>query len=605
MANVESLKSFIKTLPDQPGVYRYFNKNGTIIYIGKAKNLKKRVSSYFTSGRMHSYRIQKLVQNIDKIEFTITNSEIEALLLENNLIKTHQPRYNILLKDGKTYPYICIKKERFPRVFSTRNRIQDGSLYFGPYPSVGTMNSILDLIRSFVYLRTCNYHLSENNIQAGKFKVCLEYQIGNCLGPCEGRYSEEEYMTGIDQVKLVLKGNLKPVLDQLSQRMKESAAKYEFEKAEFFKKKLDKVKAYKRRSTVVSEKITDLEVLTVATEMHLAVVNHFKVINGAIVQTHSFEIKRNNQEEEAELLTAAIEYLLSEGEDLHTEIVTHTIPEASEETEKFQFAVPQRGDKKHLVDLSLKNCRLLLTEKLYNQNFKKRKTPNEIMMEELQQALNMKILPDHIECFDNSNFQGTNPTASVVVFKNGKPAKKDYRHFKIKTVEGPDDFASMQEIVHRRYKRQLEEGNPLPKLIVIDGGKGQLSHAADSLRELNLLDKIPVIGIAKRLEEIYTVGDPIPLHIDKKSPALYLIQQIRNEAHRFAITFHRKLRSKDKSQRSQLSTIKGIGANTEQKIIKTFKSIKKLKNASNEELEAVVGKSKAKVIREAIEKGDI
>lgn len=595
----------VRNLPENPGVYRFLNKKGKIIYIGKAKHLKKRVSSYFVSSRQHSYRIQHLVRNIDDISYTVTNSEVEALLLENNLIKTHQPRYNILLKDGKTYPYICIKNERFPRVFPTRNKISDGSTYYGPYPSVTAMKTILELIRGFIKLRTCNFNLTEANIRAGKFKVCLEYQIGNCAGPCEGKMTEQEYMEGIDQIKNILKGKLSPVLQHLQTNMMEAAENYEFERAEFLKKRIEKVQAYKRKSTVVSEKINDLEVLAIDSEQHLSVVNHFKVQDGAIVQTHSWEIKRNHQEEDGEILLATLGYLISEDEDLFPEIITNIPLDEENLPEGFSNTIPQIGDKKHLVDLSLKNCKALLLEKLYKQNFKQRKTAEDRMMEELQQELRMEKLPDHIECFDNSNFQGSSPVASVVVFKNGKPSKKDYRHFNIKTVEGPNDFASMEEIVYRRYSRLLKENEPLPKLILIDGGKGQLSSAATSLEKLGLLGLIPVIGIAKRLEEIYRVGDPIPLHIDKKSPALQLIQQLRNEAHRFAITFHRDKRSKAANQRSALTQIKGIGAEAEKEIIRKFKSVKKLKNASPKELEDKLGQHKAKLILQAIEKGEL
>ena len=595
----------VKILPNEPGVYRFFNQKGKIIYIGKAKDLKKRVSSYFVSSKQHSYRIINLVRNITDISYTVTHSEVEALILENNLIKTHQPRYNILLKDGKTYPYICIKNERFPRVFPTRKKISDGSTYYGPFPSVSTMKAILELIRGFIKLRTCNYFLSEKNINAGKFKLCLEYQIGNCAGPCEGLIDEPTYMEGIDQVKHILKGNLGPVLKSVEERMQAAAENYEFEKAEYYKRQLEKIRAYKRKNTVVSEKIEDLEVLTIQSEDELSVVNHFKVQNGAIVQTHSWEIKRNYQESEEEVLTVTLSHLMVDNDDLAKEIVSNLEIDTESLPEGYTLTIPKIGDKKHLIDLSIKNCQALITEKLYKQTFKQRKTPGDKMMEELQKELKMEELPDHIECFDNSNFQGSSPVASVVVFKNGKPAKKDYRHFKIRTVEGPNDFASMTEIVHRRYKRLLNESQPLPKLIIIDGGKGQLSSAAESLRELNLLDKIPLIGIAKRLEEIYTVGDPIPLHIDKKSPALHLIQQLRNEAHRFAITFHRNQRSNAPNQKSQLTQIKGIGEKAEKEIIQEFRSVKKLKEASHEEREAKLGTHRAGLIQKAIEEGII
>lgn len=595
----------IKQLPDQPGVYRFLNKKDKIIYIGKAKSLKKRVSSYFASGRPQSYRIQHLVDHIHSLAYTITNSEIEALLLENNLIKTHQPKYNILLKDGKTYPYICIKNERFPRVFSTRTKVSDGSTYYGPYPSVGAMKAMLKIIRGLVQLRTCTYNLTEKNIRTGKFRICLEYQIGNCAGPCEGLQSEAEYMKGIERVKYILKGNMAPVLRELEGLMQKAAETYEFEKAEYYRKKYEQLKAYRNRNRVVSEQVNDLEVLSIETEAHLAVVNHFKVQHGAIVQTHAWEIKRNNQENEEEILSATLGHMLAGEDDLFDEIVTNIPLDEDTLPEGVTLTLPQRGDKKHLLDLSLKNCRLLLTEKLYKQNFKKRQNKHEQMVEELQRVLNLKRAPDHIECFDNSNFQGSAPVASVVVFKDGKPSKQDYRHFNIKTVEGPDDFASMKEIVGRRYRRLLNEEQPLPKLIVIDGGKGQLSSAAEALRELDLLDKIPVIGIAKRLEEIYAVGDPLPLHIDKKSTALHLLQQLRNEAHRFAITFHRKKRSMAEGQQSNLSQLKGIGPATARKILTEFRSIKKLKAASAEELEAALGKSKAGIIQAAIEAGKL
>jgi len=605
MSEISSVTAKVKILPDSPGVYRFLNKQGTIIYIGKAKNLKKRVSSYFSRSQGHSYRIGSMVRQIVDINYTVTNSEIEALLLENNLIKHHQPRYNILLKDGKTYPYICVKKERFPRVFSTRYKEDDGSTYYGPYPSVGTMKTILGLIRGFIPLRTCSFHLSQKNIDAGKFKVCLEYQIGNCAGPCAGLQSEEAYNKGIDQIRHILRGNLGPVIRDLDARMKEAAGNFEFEKAQFYKQKIESVKAYKQKSTVVSEKINDLEVLTIDTEEHLAVVNHFKLVAGAIVQTHSYEVKRSNQEEDAEILAATFAFMVASEEKLFSEVVSNVELDPESIPDGFSFNVPQRGDKKHLVELSQKNARTLLTEKLYNQNFKQRKTREQAMMEDLQEALSLEVLPDHIECFDNSNFQGTSPVASCVVFKNGKPSKKDYRKFNIKTVVGPDDFASMTEIVGRRYKRLVEEEQPLPKLIVIDGGKGQLNAAVEALKELDLYGRIPIIGIAKRLEELYRPADPFPLHIDKKNSGLQLVQHLRNEAHRFAITFHRQKRSKAKGQRSALTEIKGIGPAAEKEILKTFRSVKKLKEASEAEREAKLGKKRAALIKAAIEAGKI
>ena len=605
MPENEPLKEKVRNLPHEPGVYRYLDKKGKIIYIGKAKDLRKRVSSYFTAGRAHSYRIHHLVERIDDLAYTVTNSEVEALLLENNLIKNHQPKYNILLKDGKTYPYICIKRERFPRVFATRYRNDDGSSYFGPYTSVVTMKAILELIRGFVSLRNCNYHLSESNIDKGKFKICMEYQIGNCAGPCEGLQSEKSYNEGIDQVKHILKGNLKPVLDRLKVLMAEAAEKYEFEKADYYRVKIEKVKEYRRKNTIVSPKIGDLEVLTVLAEGPLAVVNHFKLQHGAIIQTHSYEIKRQNQEEDREIFTAALGYLLSEDETLFPEIITNVEVADRDSLQGLKLTTPQRGDKRHLVDLSLKNCETLLTEKLYNQNFKKRKTGGEIMVEELQKVLHLKVAPDHIECIDNSNLLGTEPVASLVVFKQGKPSKRDYRHYNIKTVKGANDFASMEEVIDRRLSRLVREGKPLPKLLVVDGGKGQLSSAVKALKELGLYGQVPVIGIAKRLEELYVPEDSIPLHIDKKSGALRLIQQMRDEAHRFAITHHRNRRSKAASQRTGLVDIKGIGPESAKQILRTFKSLKKLKTASPEEMEQKLGKHKAKLILAAIAEGKL
>jgi excinuclease ABC subunit C len=597
----EGLKEIIRNLPNDPGVYRFLNDKGKIIYIGKAKNLKKRVGSYFTSGRKHSYRIHHMVDRIRDIAFTITNSEIEALLLENNLIKTNQPKYNILLKDGKTFPYICIKNERFPRVFSTRNRVADGSLYFGPYTSVSTMNAILDIIRGFIKLRNCNFNLSDQNIKAGKFKICMEYQIGNCAGPCVGKQSEEEYNAGIEQIKHILKGNFKPILDSLKEMMEGAAANFEFEKADYYKRKIEKVKEHKRKNTVVSPKVGDLEVLTVMAEGPLALVNHFKVRNGAIIRTHAFELKRTNQEEESEILQAALGKLLSDDHELFGEIVTNVPISDKEEWEGTKFTVPQKGDKKHLVDLSMKNCKLLLTEKLYNQNFKKRKTAGEHMVDELQKVLHLKAAPDHIECIDNSNFHGTSPVASLVVFKNGKASKRDYRHYNIKTVEGPDDFASMYEVVTRRFTRLIEEEKPFPKLMIVDGGKGQLSSAVRAMKDVGIYGQVPIIGIAKRLEEIYVPGDRFPLHIDKKSGALRLIQQMRDEAHRFAITHHRNRRSKAANQRTGLVAIKGIGEAGAKDILRKFKSVKKLKAASEEELKEALGAHKTALILKAIE----
>lgn len=594
------VKDQLKLVPEDPGVYRYFDQKGKLLYIGKAKNLKKRVKSYFAKNKGHSYRIATMVDQIAEIKFTVVNSENEALILENNLIKEFQPKYNILLKDGKTYPYICIKKERFPRVFPTRNKIKDGSEYFGPFTSVPTMYAFLDLVRKNYPIRTCNFNLSQSNIDAEKFRVCLEYQIGNCLGPCEGKQDEADYNQGIDAIRKILKGQMGPLLKQLNQEMAEAASNLEFEKAEKVRVRVEQIGAYKRKNTITSETLTDLEILTVDRLNDLAILNHFKVVNGAIISTHTYEFRTKNSETDQELLKATFERLVQEDDDLGINFLSNVTFKPEHDTIDYHVSIPQRGEKKKLVDLSLKNCRTLLEEKVWKQNF--RKDPSETIAEQLQKDLTMKALPRHIECFDNSNIQGEYPVASMVVFKNAKPSKKDYRHFKIKTVVGPDDFASMEEIVYRRYKRLLDEEQPLPDLIVIDGGKGQLSSAAKSLRELNLIGKITIIGIAKKLEEIYKLNDPFPLHLDKRSTSLKLIQQLRNEAHRFAITFHRDLRSKN-TFKSKLTAIEGIGEGTRKKLLGHFRSVKKIKEASLEELSSVIGPAKAKVVTDAKEKG--
>jgi excinuclease ABC subunit C len=599
----EKVHEQLRLVPDAPGVYRYYSKSGSLLYIGKAKSLAKRVRSYFNSGRAHSYRIVSMVAQIADIQYTIVYSESEALTLENNFIKEHQPKYNINLKDGKTYPYICIPKERFPRVFSTRDRTDTQAEYFGPFTSVKVMHSFLDLIRQNYKFRTCNYHLSEGNVKAGKFKLCLEYQIGNCKGPCEALITEEEYNKNIVAIRKILKGHLRELIEQLEQEMYAHSAEYAFEKAETVRIMIEKLRAFKMRNTVVSEEIDAVDVLTVDRLNDLSIINHFRVARGAIVATHSWEVRIRNNETDEELLSSVFERLLVDGE-LGIELLTNVDFDPEEEIVwDGQIKVPTRGDRKKLVDLSLKNCRVLLEEKVWKQNLKK-KNPQEPILEQLQKDLHLLTLPRHIECFDNSNFQGQYPVASMVVFKDGKPAKKDYRHFKIKTVEGPNDFASMEEIIHRRYKRCIEENQPFPDLIIVDGGKGQLSSAAKSLEELGILHKVPIIGIAKKLEEIYVLNDPIPLHIDKRSTSLKLIQQLRNEAHRFAITFHRDLRSKNTFV-THLTDLGGIGKGSANKLLSHFRSVKKIKEATTEELAAVVGQSRAELIKKAIEAGAI
>lgn len=593
------VKAQVKFVPEDPGVYRYFDKKGKLLYIGKAKNLKKRVKSYFTKQKGHSYRIGTMVNQIASIKYTVVNNEVEALTLENNLIKEFQPKYNILLKDGKTYPYICIKKERFPRVFPTRNKIKDGSEYYGPFTFVKTMYAFLELVRKNYQLRTCNFNLSPANIAAEKFKICLEYQIGNCLGPCEGKQTEEDYNQGIEAIRKILKGQMKPLLRSLTEEMHTAAEGMEFELAEKLRVQIERIGAYKRRNTIASETMLDAEILTVDRLNDLAIMNHFKVVNGAIISTHTYESRVKNSETDEELLEVAFQKLEQEDDELNPLFYSNVDFIPPGEKDSFKVSVPLRGEKRKLVDLSLKNCRTLLEEKVLKQNF--RKNPQDNILEQMQKDLSMKKLPRHIECFDNSNIQGEYPVASMVVFKDGKAAKKDYRHFKIKTVVGPDDFASMEEIVYRRYKRLLDEKQPLPDLIVVDGGKGQLSSAANSLRELGLIGTIPIIGIAKKLEEIFHLGDPIPLHLDKRSTSLKIIQQLRNEAHRFAITFHRDLRSKN-TFKSKLTSIEGIGEGTRKKLLGHFRSVKKIKEASLEDLGKVVGPSKATMIIKAIEK---
>jgi excinuclease ABC subunit C len=597
----EKIKTHLEQLPDAPGVYKFLNRKGKILYIGKAKNLKKRVRSYF-AGNQHSYRISSMVAQAHEIQFTVTPSESEALLLENNLIKDVMPRYNINLKDGKTYPYICIRNEAFPRVFPTRKKVNDGSLYFGPYSSVKSMEALLELVRHNFKLRTCNLPLNEKTISAKKFQVCLEYQLGNCGGPCEGLMSEAAYMTAIDSVKKILRGHMGQLLAQLESQMMDYASRYEYEKAEGVRVQIEKISTYKRRNTVFPEIKRDVEVLAIDSMDPLWVVTHLRVSEGTIVRTHSWEI-RKREELEGEVLAEAYTKFLQSDPESSLEVVSNFLFEPEEAKEGLKVRVPVKGDEKKLVDFALRNCKVLLQEKILKQNFRKF-SPEDSALEILRKDLGMKSLPMHIECFDNSNIQGTLPVASLVVFKEGKPAKKDYRHFKIKTVEGPDDFASMAEIVHRRYSRVLEENQPMPDLIVVDGGKGQLSSAAESLEKLGLLGKVPLIGIAKRLEEIYFLNDSVPLHIDKRSPSLKLLQRIRNEAHRFAITFHRDLRSKQATNVT-LEKIQGIGHETATSLLRHFKSLKKLRLANESEISEVIGPAKARVIMDAISKFEI
>ncbi|HLZ15933.1 MAG TPA: excinuclease ABC subunit UvrC [Cyclobacteriaceae bacterium] len=584
----EKLKKTIAVLPDSPGVYRYYNEEGTLIYVGKAKSLKKRVSSYFNKQSQYNRKTEKLVSEIEKIEFTLANSEFDALLMENNFIKQNQPKYNILLKDDKTFPYLCILKERFPRIISTRKFIPGQGEYFGPYSSVVSMKSVLDLVRQLYSIRTCSLLLSEENIRQGKFKVCLEFHIGNCKGPCEGLQEEKAYLEEIAQARSILKGDLSIVEDTFSLRMNDASEKLEFEKAALYKHKLDLLEKFQSKSLVVNRKITNIDVITITSTDTEAFLNYLQIKEGAIVFSKNTEVKKKLEETNEEILDMAVAELRSTYHSSNPEVYTN-IP-LSLKSSDFENVVPQIGDKKKLIDLSLKNALYLKREKEIEKESRKSKR-NEVLAI-LQENLRLVQLPKIIECFDNSNFQGTDPVASMVRFVDGKPDKKGYRHFNIKTVTGPDDFASMKEVVSRRYKRIMEEQSEYPSLIIVDGGKGQLSSACEALKELGLYGKIPIVGIAKKLEEIYYPDDPLPLLISKKSPGLLLIQQIRDEAHRFAITFHRLKRSKNTFV-TEIENISGIGKKTADKLLAHFKSIKKIKEASREELAELIGEKAA------------
>lgn len=588
----EKIKNILKTLPDRPGVYQHLDKDGVILYVGKALNLKKRVSSYFTKNHDHG-KTAVLVRKIENVKVIVTETEIDALLLENNLIKEYQPRYNINLKDDKTYPWICIKKERFPRVFSLRNLPKDNSEYYGPYASVRVMKTVLELVRQIYPLRNCNYQLSEDNIEAGKFKVCLEYHLKNCKGPCEGLQNEEEYNRNIAEARNIIKGNISGVKKLLKEKMKEAAAELQFEVAQKYKEKIELVERYQSRSTVVSQSISNVDVFSAFSDAEFGYVNYLKIIEGAVVQSHTLEVKKKLEETDAELIETAIPFFRdlykSETRDIVvSEHINFVLPDV-------KVQVPQRGDKKSLIELSLKNARYYRLERLKNVQIVDPDRHVKRLMQQMKTDLRMPVEPRHIECFDNSNIQGIHPVAACVVFKNGKPSKKEYRNFNIKTVEGPDDFASMEEVIHRRYKRLVEEGDDLPQLIVIDGGKGQLSSALVSLDRLGLRGKISIIGIAKRLEEIYFPNDPIPMYLDKRSETLKVIQNARNEAHRFGITHHRNKRSKS-GIKSELESIVGVGPSTITLLLNKLKSVKAIKSASLETLVSVIGQSKAKKV---------
>lgn len=590
----DKIKSILKTIPTDPGVYRYYDDKGEIIYVGKAKNLKRRVSSYFN--KQQSGKVKVLVSRIADIKFIVVDNEMEALLLENNMIKQYKPRYNIMLKDDKTYPWICVKNERFPRVFLTRKKVNDGSIYFGPYPSVTVAKTFLEMLRKLYPIRNCKLVLKEENIYNGHYRPCLEYHIGNCKAPCDGSMSEEEYREMILNVKKVIKGNIQEVLKDMKAQMMDHASRLEFEQAQVIKDKYDILENYHAKSVVCSNTIFDIEVFSYEDAGNSFYVNYMKIVEGAIIQSHSFEIKRKLDETPEELLSMAIVEVRQMMESHNIKEIIVPI-DLDIKLDGVKFIVPQRGEKLDILELSKRNAKQyrLDTEKLRTLVDPERHTKR--ILNQMKDDLRLPELPEVIECFDNSNFQGDYAVAAMVQFVNAKPNKSGYRHFNIKTVEGPNDFASMEEIVYRRYKRLLDEGQRLPDLIVVDGGKGQLSSAIKILRQLGLYGKISIIGIAEKLEEIYFPGDSIPLYIDKRSETLKVIQHIRDEAHRFGITHHRKKFEKGFIH-SELNDIKGIGKQTAEKLMLELKSVKNIKEASLETLEKIVGKAKAKIVWE-------
>jgi excinuclease ABC subunit C len=588
-----TLEIQLQTLPHQPGVYQYFDANGKILYVGKAKDLKKRVSSYLTKN--HDYgKTKVLVKKIVTIKHIVVETETDALLLENNLIKKYQPRYNVLLKDDKSYPWICIKNENYPRVFSTRRVFKDGSEYFGPYTSMKTVHTLLDLIKGLYQLRTCNYDLAEDKIESGKYKVCLEFHLGNCKGPCEGLQSETEYHKNVASIREILKGNFKDSLYQFKKQMKNHAEVMEFEQAQRIKEKIDILENYQSKSTVVNPKISNVDVFSIISDESFGYVNFLQLSYGSIIRSHTLEIKKKLDETNEQLLQLAITEIRQRFNSNSKEVY---VPFELDLGENIKVTIPKLGDKKRILELSERNAKYYRMERFKQVKITDPDRHVKRIMAQMKTDLRLKEEPRHIECFDNSNIQGTNPVAACVVFKDGKPSKKDYRHFNIKTVVGPDDFASMEEVVFRRYRRLLEENEPLPQLIIIDGGKGQLSSALKSLDDLNLRGKIAIIGIAKRLEELFYPDDPIPLYLDKKSETLKIIQQLRNEAHRFGIEHHRNRRSKG-ALTTELETIIGIGEQTIVELMTQFKTVKRIREASFEDLKPIIGESRANKIIE-------
>jgi excinuclease ABC subunit C len=592
MMDYPALDLQLKTLPEEPGVYQYYDVDAKLIYVGKAKNIKKRVSSYFTKTHENG-KTRVLVKKIASIKHIVVETEKDALLLENNLIKKYQPRYNVMLKDDKSYPWICIKKERFPRVFPTRRIFKDGSEYFGPYTSMKTVHTLLDLIKGLYHLRTCNYNLSEEKIESGKYKVCLEYHLGNCKGPCEDLQKEEEYNQHITAIREIIKGNFKDSLSQFKTQMKQLAGDMQFEEAQRIKEKIEILENYQAKSTIVNPKISNLDVFSIMSDEGYGYINFLQLSYGSIIRSHTLEIKKKLDETDKELLELAITEIRQRFNSNSTEIY---VPFKVDLGQGIKVTIPKLGDKKRILDLSLRNAKYYRMERFKQVKIVDPDRHTNRIMAQMKLDLRLSEEPRHIECFDNSNIQGTNPVAACVVFKDGKPSKKEYRHFNIKTVDGPDDFASMEEVVYRRYKRLLDEKQPLPQLIIIDGGKGQLSSALKSLDALQLRNKIAIIGIAKRLEELFYPDDPIPLYLDKKSETLKIIQQLRNEAHRFGIEHHRNRRSKS-ALTTELETIPGIGEQTVVALMKQFKSVKRIAEADEKDLERVIGHSRAKKIK--------
>lgn len=592
----DHLKDKIRAVPQSPGIYQYFDKNGKIIYVGKAKNLKKRVASYFTKSQ-DSAKTMILVKRIQDIKYLVVDTEMDALLLENNLIKKYQPKYNIQLKDDKTYPWIVVKKEAFPRVFKTRRVIKDGSNYYGPYASMRMLYTLLDLFKEAYPLRTCNLNLSAEAVAKKNYKVCLEYHIGNCKGPCVGEQSEEDYQQYMDDIKNILKGNVNSVIRALKKWMKDLSEKLQYEEAQEIKEKIRLLEGYYSKSAIVSPTIHNVDVISIVQDDKLAYVNYLKINNGAIIHGHTVEVKKKLDETPEEIIPIVLVEMRQRFGQEGSEIITDVAIDFPE----FKITFPQRGEKKTLLELSLRNAKFYMLEKHKQEKLVNPERHVERIMETMKADLRLQEWPTHIECFDNSNFQGTNAVAACVVFKNGKPSKKEYRNFNIKTVTGPDDFASMEEVVYRRYKRLLDEEQPLPQLVIIDGGKGQLSSALKSLEKLGLRGKITIVGIAKKLEEIYFPGDSVPIYIDKRSESLKVIQHLRNEAHRFGITHHRNKRSKN-ALGTELTNIEGIGDRTAEMLIQEFKSVKRVKEASKAEIEKIIGMAKAKVLLEYFEK---